>query len=431
MLGIDSVPYSPFKAKISANSYMIDNPISKIQMEIDPDCHQLLTLCDGYRTWGEIAMELARFKTTTSKEISLNYEDILKKLTEDGLIWWRKQRIQSWSLSPPSTVFFNITSRCNLRCKHCVVNACDSNDEETSLAEYSRISDEMFDYGVRDIVLSGGEPLIHKNFLEIAQYSKEKGFSLQISSNGTLINKNMAKILTELEVTLQVSLDGATSKVHDDFRQTPGSWKRAINGIKNLVEMGVPVVIGSTVTSLNISQIPLIYELAANLGTSAFRIIPFVPFGRGHANRDLEVTPLKMGELTEYLLKRKKEMGFPIQPMEFELTLSPPPDVETDPQSHIGCSGGIDYCTITQNEDVLPCHFFGGVEADNLREHSFSWIWENSRFLNYFRSLTVSDIKGHCSICNWLPVCSGSCRAANFANGDLFLSNDHCWLANP
>ena len=55
-------------------------------------------------------------------------------------------------------------------------------------------------------------------------------------------------------------------------------------------------------------------------------------------------------------------------------------------------------------------------------------IWKLSRFLNYFRSLRISDISGHCRRCDWLSVCRGGCKAANFSQGALFHSNRHCWL---
>jgi radical SAM protein with 4Fe4S-binding SPASM domain len=141
----------------------------------------------------------------------------------------------------------------------------------------------------------------------------------------------------------------------------------------------------------------------------------------------MEVHPEEMHEMIKSL--RSEESDVPIMEMEFECTLSPPSAEKYEPKTHVGCDGAIAYCTLVSNGDVLPCHFFSGVEADNVRDKSFAWIWENSQILNYFRSLTISDIRGTCQECAWLPECRGGCIANGYVNGDIFESNRHCWIA--
>ncbi|MGP8337749.1 MAG: radical SAM protein, partial [Methanosarcinaceae archaeon] len=246
----------------------------------------------------------------------------------------------------------------------------------------------------------------------------------------TLITKEIAENLAKIQASAQVSLDGATPDVHDGLRQCPGAWQRTIEGIKILEEAGVSVMIAAVVTNANAAQIPALYDLAADLGTQKFRILPFVPFGRGGDSVELEVSPQKMREITTYLRNRSDNGGLPVVQMEFECTLKPLAPEKVDPQTRIGCDGGVAYCTITSTGDVLPCNYFAGVETENVKENSFANIWKNSRFLNYFRSLNVSDIKGVCQDCDWLSICRGSCIAANFAHGDIFQANCHCWLVD-
>jgi radical SAM protein with 4Fe4S-binding SPASM domain len=290
------------------------------------------------------------------------------------------------------------------------------------------VADELAAFGVQQLILSGGEPLMRPDLIEIAEHAARQGLSLQIATNGTLISRQIANRLAAIGADAQVSLDGATPEVHDAFRQVPGSWARTVQGIRHLVTAGVPVMVAAVVTKMNAGQIPALYDLAAERGAHSFRILPFVPFGRGQAVRELELSPQEMRNVTDDLLQRRDQGGLPVVSMEFECTFSSPPQERAAPQTRIGCDGAVAYCTITSNGEVLPCNYFAGAEAYNVKEHRFAWIWENSRFLNYFRSLTVSDIRGACQDCAWLPTCRGSCIAANFAHGDVFQANCHCWL---
>jgi len=119
-----------------------------------------------------------------------------------------------------------------------------------------------------------------------------------------------------------------------------------------------------------------------------------------------------------------------IASLEFEDMLDNKPcTYPIDLAQGLGCSGATAYATITPTGQLLPCHFFEGVRADSISSNPFREVWYRSRFLNYFRHLTVADLHGACRDCSWLPSCGGSCRAVNFAKGDLFGSNLACWIA--
>jgi radical SAM protein with 4Fe4S-binding SPASM domain len=433
MFNVDAVPYIPFKPSANGDGWLMQNPITGAECEFNESAHRLIQMCDGYRTWGEIITELGRAYQVSSTQVKSLSESLLRELTEDGLLWWRAQRTNWWRLGPPASVLWNLTERCNLACRHCVVDAGPtrySEEDELTLEECRDLIDQLADFGVSSLILSGGEPLMRPDLLEIAEYAGERGLHMQVATNGALVTKEVATRLAAIgKVEAQVSLDGATPQVHDDFRQVAGTWERAIQGIRNLVAAEIPVMMAAAVTKANIDQIPNLYKLAADLRVQRFRILPFVPYGRGASARKLEVSPQEMREVTEYLYRQREGGGLDVAPMEFECTLAPPPpDGRAPSEARIGCDGAVGYVTVTADGDVLPCNFFAGAEAENLREHSFTWIWENSRFLNYFRSLTVSDIHGVCQTCDWQAECRGSCVAANFAHGDIFQSNVHCWL---
>ena len=428
MMDPNQVPYFPLKLLADREGYTFINPVADTRHSVSQSAGRVLSLCNGERRWCEIVKEICRSSGAGKIQVAKAVYPFLRDLTNEGAVWWRAQPM-TWSIpDPPISVFWNITGRCNLACRHCAVSSGIRHARGLRLTECRRIIDDMVAFGTREVALSGGEPLCRPDWFELAAYARSYGLTVSVSTNGTLVNKKAARQIAELEADVQVSLDGATPAAHDAFRRIHGAWARAVRGVRHFVAAGVPVTIGATVTTINIQQIPALCDLARDLGAQTLRIIPFVPFGRGGGSQKLEVSPLAMRQLTEFLRERRRLNDIDITELEFECVFDPPPRQLADLRSQIGCAGARSYITITENGEVLPCHFFSGVEAGNVLDHKLAWIWEHSRFLNYFRSIEIADLSGACRRCDWLPLCLGSCRAANFAHRHLFCGNNHCWL---
>jgi radical SAM protein with 4Fe4S-binding SPASM domain len=428
-----AVPYFPFRVSKENDVWIIKDPLSSEIQELNEAAYWLLKMCDGYRTLEEIITQLSTSFHSNRNTVMEKSRPVLDDLTTRGLLWWRNERMNYWKVPAPAGVLWDLTSKCNLKCRHCVVSAGEECNDELCFEDCCRLIDEFAEFGVSQLILSGGEPMIRKDFFEIAEYVASKNIMIQVATNGTLIDEAAAEKLASIGARTQVSLDSSVPAIHDDFRQLSGSWEKTVNGIKLLVKAGVPVTLAAAVTTMNIDDIPELYELGKELGVHTFRILPFVPSGRGSGAFDLEVKPARMRELTKFLLSKRESDGPEIAPMEFECTFRPVPEqeIEANTDTRIGCDGAIGYCTVTSKGYVLPCNYFEGADVENVKDRSFRWIWDNSRFLNYFRSLKATDMKGECSKCQWLPVCRGSCIAANFTRRDIFQANCHCWLVNP
>ncbi len=424
------IPFFPYKLKLNSKEFILDHPITGHQYDINHDTKVLLDLCNGFNTFNEISIELARIYSVNMKHVSLESKKILRMLSNDNIIWWRKQRMRHWNLPPPPLVFWNITNKCNLSCCHCAVSASKSHKQELNLNESKHLIDELAGFGVKTIMLSGGEPLMQKNIIEISKNIFDQGVNVQIATNATMITEEIADKLTDICVGAHVSLDGATPEIHNKIRQRSDSWSDTIRGIRNLIAVDIPVMIATVITKINIEQIPEIYQFANELGVDSYRILPFIPFGRGRDIKGLEVSPDQMRALITKLRQYREGNKIQISTMPFECIFSLPSKKDVDPDTQIGCDGARDHCTITSTGDVLPCNYFEGIATENVKEHKFSWIWENSHFLNYFRSLTISDIQGPCQTCAWLSLCKGSCIAVNYTHRNIFYGNPHCWIAS-
>ncbi|MEM4649082.1 MAG: radical SAM protein, partial [Candidatus Bathyarchaeia archaeon] len=155
----------------------------------------------------------------------------------------------------PFQVVWEITSACNLKCKHCSANA-GVGSNELNTEEALKAIDELDKFGITILAFSGGEPLIRKDFLKLAKYAADKGIYVAVATNATLITREKAKEMKEAGIEyVQISLDGATPETHDSFRGAPGTFNRTIEGIKNVVAEDFFVNVSTTVTKLNYREV--------------------------------------------------------------------------------------------------------------------------------------------------------------------------------
>lgn len=418
-------PFFPLRV-VKGEGYSVFNPVDNQDYQINLSGYRILELCDGSSTVGEIAWSLETSLRLDADRCEAYVREFLEEMTALGMLCWRREPIPASSLwAPPQTVFWDVTSACNLRCVHCYGTSESPSPDEFTTLEALRVIEEMASCGVEAVSFSGGEPLLRKDFIELAAHAGRQGFkSVGVATNGTLIDERMARRLRETGIDVQVSIDGDSAEIHDAQRGVPGAFTKALAGIRALQEAGCPVSVCTSVTRLNVERIPAIIELMERLGVSRYRVQGLVAMGRGLDNREsLGLKPQRMRELVAYLEGRN------IRISSYNFTLKPPPAEPVDFCGTGACSAGASICSITSQGRVVPCTYFWGLHGDDLREHSFGWIWENSRLLNYFRSIRLDDVKGVCRACAWLSVCHGGCKAENFAAGDMFASNRTCWVA--
>ncbi len=158
-----------------------------------------------------------------------------------------------------------VTSRCNLHCSHCYINPVSGapKESELNLAETTRILDEIADEGCLWLLLTGGEPFIRPDFLDIYTYAKKKGFIITLFSNGTLITPRIADYLAEWPpFVVEISLYGCTQETYEKFTGVPGSFANCIRGIELLLERKISLTLKTVVTTVNRHEISGIKEYA-------------------------------------------------------------------------------------------------------------------------------------------------------------------------
>jgi len=164
----------------------------------------------------------------------------------------------------PFDIVWNLTYSCNLKCKHCYENAGFHRPELTTEQAYTVIDilSEIAGFGLPALSFSGGEPLLRKDFFEIATYAKKKIPYISVATNGTLLTKRNVRKLKEVGVGyVEISLDGASSEVHESFRGVSGCFEKTMEGIRNCQTEGLELCLATTAHKKNLDEIPKIMDL--------------------------------------------------------------------------------------------------------------------------------------------------------------------------
>jgi len=253
--------------------------------EIGDNALEFLAKCDGTRMAGELGAEPEFLSYCLNEGILTSLDSPYKR---------------HFTLRPsPGDVSLrylelHITSRCNLRCKHCYLSAGDGVDLD--LIRVFKVFDEFDKMQGLRMLLSGGEPLMHKGFWYINERIQDFGFRSVLLTNGTLINRDIASRLNVQEA--QVSIDGL--RVSHDLLRGDGSFNRAIKGIECLTEAGTKVSVATMVTALNRNDFDAMQDLVQALGVSEWNVdIPSLS-GRFRENPGLLLPPREAAEYLAY-----------------------------------------------------------------------------------------------------------------------------------
>src|SRR3990172_897076 len=171
-----------------------------------------------------------------------------------------------------------ITPRCNNRCVHCYVTHCpvEPDKKELSYQEYRHLLDVLAEAGCIWLIITGGEPMVRKDFLDIYTYAKEKGFIIVLFTNGTLITPEIADHLGRWRPkTVEITMYGATRETYERVTGVPGSFERCVRGIELLAERRIPLALKAMALTINRHEINDIKKYAQKLGAE-FRYDPVV-----------------------------------------------------------------------------------------------------------------------------------------------------------
>ena len=338
-------------------------------------------------------------------------------------------------------VVWNVTPECNLACAHCYAACRDGAGDVLDTDEARRVVDDLAEWQVPVLLFSGGEPFCRRDIRELAEYAKGKGLRVTFSTNGTLIDDNLADWLARLGTGyVGISIDG-TEEVHDSFRRRRGAYAASLAAIRMLVARGVKVGLRVTMTRRNVSAIPELFSLMRAEGIPRICLYHLVYTGRG---KDIEADDLSAEERRAALdtiiaeTERSFASGHPVEVLTVDNHCDGPYLYMKRPSERTrellarngGNSSGAGIACISWDGTVYPDQFWRNHPVGNVRERPFSEIWgapPPGSLLDMLRR-RKEFVKGRCRSCRWLDVCGGNFRArGEAATGDVWGEDPSCY----
>ncbi len=311
---------------------------------------------------------------------------------------YSKVKEQATQRHIPFSAHLELVKRCPLHCTHCYLKDVPvERHKELSTAEWIRIIDELRSLGTFHVTVTGGEPFIRTDIMDILRAIRERHMALSILSSGFGISTYMAEEIADLfPLAWQTSIYG-NEEYHDTLTKTPGSFQSMMRTATLLKQRGISVRLSAVITKPAIKHINFIKELCDSHGF----ILSF---------STLLMPTLTGTELPSYLQLTAEERKLVMK----QTQISPP-----SRPAHYPCNAARSVVAVDHTGNILPCIEWR-QSAGSAAKQSVASIWNNSRLLTSIRSLSSEDLTecSHCSLREQCSRCPGhAIRQGNGATG--------------
>jgi heme d1 biosynthesis radical SAM protein NirJ len=347
-------------------------------------------------------------------------------------------------------VIWNLTRRCNLRCRHCYTTSADVPfPGELTHAQAMGVLEDLKEFGIPALILSGGEPLSRFDFFDLAERAKALDFRhLSLSTNGTRIAEHADRIADLGFDYVGISLDGIGA-MNDWFRGVPGAYDQALAGVRACKARGVKVGLRFTITEDNARLLPAMLDLCDSEGVDKFYLSHLVYAGRGdkHRGEDLRHDPSRRAMVD--LIDRAWIAVAEDQPLEIvtgnndadavfflawvrrNFEAKKAAQVEAHLRAWGGNSSGLGVANIDPQGRVHPDTYWSDYTVGNVKQRPFSVLWTGADPMLATLRQRPRPLGGRCGACAFKDICGGNTRIrALQVTGDPWAEDPACYLSN-
>lgn len=331
----------------------------------------------------------------------------------------------------PRTCVWELTLACDARCRHCGSSAGRARPGELDGREALALVADLAALGCESVTLSGGEPLLRRDWPAIAAAVVERGMRLELVTNGLSALTQADAIAAAGFHSVTLSIDGPHA-VHDGLRGVPGGLERLLAGAAALAARGVRLAANTQVNRENLAELDRIHALLLERGFGGWQLQLTMAHGRARDGGALCLAPAELPRLADFIVELRHRSPLRVQVgdnlgymgrSEPRLrTASGPPR-----QFFAGCQAGLGVLGIRSDGTVLGCLSLpAALAAGNLRERPLAALWADDDGFAYNRRFAPALLTGACAGCAFGPVCRGGCRSLAWsATGTLF-DNPRC-----
>ncbi len=332
----------------------------------------------------------------------------------------------------PFIVIWEITRACALACRHCRAEAKVKRDPMELNAEEARLLiDQVARIQPQIFILTGGDPMMRSDLLQLVEYAAGKGLRVAISPSATprWLNADLPALHSAGVSRISLSIDGAKESTHDLFRGIPGTWGRTMQGIDAAKKAGLSIQINTTITRQNLQEIPEFIELLNEIEPAMWSLFQLVPTGRALSEDMIDAD--EMETLFETLADLSPTVRYGIKTTEghhFRRVLIQRGKAHKGSPGMQGIADGKGFVFISHTGEVCPSGFLPFV-AGNVRERELGDIYQNAPIFRELRDTSLLD--GKCGICEFRSLCGGSRARAYAMTGNYLASEPLCAYIPP
>lgn len=351
---------------------------------------------------------------------------------------------------PGPVVIWNLIRRCNLTCKHCYSISADTDfPNELSTEQVFGVMDDLKQFGVPVLILSGGEPLLRPDIFDIAHRAKDMGFYTALSTNGTLIDdSNIEKIADVGFDYLGISIDGIR-ETHDKFRRKEGAFDASLAALRRCHDLGIKVGLRFTMTQDNAAELPQLLQLMDDEGIDKFYFSHLNYAGRGNKNRkddthfkttrwamdllfERTMEDVKKGLNTEFVTGNNDADGVYLLQWVKRHYPEQAEHIQARLEQWGGNSSGVNISNIDNQGRVHPDTMWWHYDLGNVKERPFSEIWQDtSDPIMAGLKQHPRPVTGRCGKCAYLNICNGNTRVrALQLTDDPWAEDPACYLSD-
>lgn len=332
-------------------------------------------------------------------------------------------------LPKPIKGVWEITYACNMSCRHCGSECGTPLLNELPTITALKLADDLANFGLKAITLSGGEPFLRKDWYLIAERLIKNGIATNIITNGWFLDNDLLdKIVTVQLNNVLISLDG-TINTHDWLRKN-GSFKKILNAFEKLRQRNISIACITTLNRKNIIELPAIKDLLIQHGVERWQLQLAMPMGNLRHYQELVLTAKDLPAIITFakeviaenkiILYLGDNIGYNSSYGEELLRFGKASEQERQINLNYywqGCHAGKRIIGICANGNITGCLALRDSKyiAGNICQQPLNDIWYYSEILNKLRQITQSSLKGFCQNCSFGSLCLGGCSAHKMA----------------